>query len=156
MKKTAILSDINGNLEAMNAVLDDVECQRADSVVFLGDAIGYGADSLACLDAMRQRADTYVMGRIEAKVSAQPIEWQTLTTELPDASEILASNLLPWLRARPQSVQLNGLVAIHGNPRGPEHKCLSITELQVRPESCLLYTSPSPRDQRGSRMPSSA
>ena len=23
-------------------------------------------------------------------------------------------------------------------------------------ESCLLYTSPSPRDQRGSRMPSSA
>ena len=26
----------------------------------------------------------------------------------------------------------------------------------VVPESCLLYTSPSPRDQRGSRMPSSA
>ena len=25
-----------------------------------------------------------------------------------------------------------------------------------RPTSCLLYTSPSPRDQRGSRMPSSA
>ena len=24
------------------------------------------------------------------------------------------------------------------------------------PEACLLYTSPSPRDQRGSRMPSSA
>ena len=29
--------------------------------------------------------------------------------------------------------------------------------LIVRPlETCLLYTSPSPRDQRGSRMPSSA
>ena len=26
----------------------------------------------------------------------------------------------------------------------------------VRIEGCLLYTSPSPRDQRGSRMPSSA
>ena len=26
----------------------------------------------------------------------------------------------------------------------------------ARDESCLLYTSPSPRDQRGSRMPSSA
>ena len=26
----------------------------------------------------------------------------------------------------------------------------------VQPMSCLLYTSPSPRDQRGSRMPSSA
>ena len=27
---------------------------------------------------------------------------------------------------------------------------------EARPPSCLLYTSPSPRDQRGSRMPSSA
>ena len=26
----------------------------------------------------------------------------------------------------------------------------------VNPPTCLLYTSPSPRDQRGSRMPSSA
>ena len=30
---------------------------------------------------------------------------------------------------------------------------LSLNEMQ---HSCLLYTSPSPRDQRGSRMPSSA
>ena len=28
--------------------------------------------------------------------------------------------------------------------------------LIVCPKTCLLYTSPSPRDQRGSRMPSSA
>ena len=27
---------------------------------------------------------------------------------------------------------------------------------QLRSHACLLYTSPSPRDQRGSRMPSSA
>ena len=27
---------------------------------------------------------------------------------------------------------------------------------QLAPQTCLLYTSPSPRDQRGSRMPSSA
>ena len=30
------------------------------------------------------------------------------------------------------------------------------TDLNAIPASCLLYTSPSPRDQRGSRMPSSA
>ena len=32
--------------------------------------------------------------------------------------------------------------------------CLAINE--ERCKTCLLYTSPSPRDQRGSRMPSSA
>ena len=30
------------------------------------------------------------------------------------------------------------------------------TDAHVGYEGCLLYTSPSPRDQRGSRMPSSA
>ena len=29
-------------------------------------------------------------------------------------------------------------------------------EIQIRPRSCLLYTSPSPRDRSLSRMPSSA
>ena len=38
--------------------------------------------------------------------------------------------------------------------RGPCVECLR-TDRMVR-ASCLLYTSPSPRDQRGSRMPSSA
>ena len=32
----------------------------------------------------------------------------------------------------------------------------AITKIKVLYEFCLLYTSPSPRDQRGSRMPSSA
>ena len=29
-------------------------------------------------------------------------------------------------------------------------------DIDLHPDNCLLYTSPSPRDQRGSRMPSSA
>ena len=33
---------------------------------------------------------------------------------------------------------------------------LCISRFLHDPQSCLLYTSPSPRDQRGSRMPSSA
>ena len=31
-----------------------------------------------------------------------------------------------------------------------------VDELEAYADTCLLYTSPSPRDQRGSRMPSSA
>ena len=41
--------------------------------------------------------------------------------------------------------------------RGPEHLYLMKEHFaQTVNETCLLYTSPSPRDQRGSRMPSSA
>ena len=34
--------------------------------------------------------------------------------------------------------------------------CILLAALGAQGETCLLYTSPSPRDQRGSRMPSSA
>ena len=38
----------------------------------------------------------------------------------------------------------------------PEFGALQARELQYQPTLCLLYTSPSPRDKRQSRMPSSA
>ena len=37
-----------------------------------------------------------------------------------------------------------------------EYKVVDQTYKQVKPKSCLLYTSPSPRDLSTSRMPSSA
>ena len=40
--------------------------------------------------------------------------------------------------------------------QGKGAEAASLDELFERMENCLLYTSPSPRDQRGSRMPSSA
>ena len=38
----------------------------------------------------------------------------------------------------------------------PDEKCSMHTRMSKLFDICLLYTSPSPRDQRGSRMPSSA
>jgi predicted phosphodiesterase len=38
-----ILSDIHANLEALNAVLHHVRRKHFDQVLFLGDAVGYGA-----------------------------------------------------------------------------------------------------------------
>ena len=47
---------------------------------------------------------------------------------------------------------------IAGNQKGTQGKVLRVFADKNRAivEGCLLYTSPSPRDQRGSRMPSSA
>ena len=43
-----------------------------------------------------------------------------------------------------------------GNPVGDNMALLHVTLDPGHYTNCLLYTSPSPRDQRGSRMPSSA
>ena len=46
------------------------------------------------------------------------------------------------------------VVEVQNTPTGEILGFNGITEWAL--DSCLLYTSPSPRDQRGSRMPSSA
>jgi predicted phosphodiesterase len=60
--RLAVLSDIHGNLEALEAVLDHVEGQSVDQVVCLGDIVGYGADPNLCLDRIRQVARKAVAG----------------------------------------------------------------------------------------------
>ena len=64
-----------------------------------------------------------------------------------NASEIEISNIWTSSTDQIESNIING-------PNGPS---IEITRLTFgSSSSCLLYTSPSPRDQRGSRMPSSA
>jgi predicted phosphodiesterase len=58
----AILSDVHGNLEALQAVVEDWEHEGARRVVFLGDAVGYGANPNECLSILNERADLRVAG----------------------------------------------------------------------------------------------
>jgi predicted phosphodiesterase len=46
----AILSDIHGNLEALQAVLRDIEQHQVNEIYCLGDLIGYGPNPLECVE----------------------------------------------------------------------------------------------------------
>jgi predicted phosphodiesterase len=48
-----IISDIHGNLEAFRAVLAHSARKRRDAVLFLGDAVGYGASPNQVLERLR-------------------------------------------------------------------------------------------------------
>jgi len=52
--RIAILSDIHGNLEALEAVLAEAKSRGYDHLVCLGDVVGYGADPQACVDRIRE------------------------------------------------------------------------------------------------------
>ncbi|MBU0742578.1 metallophosphatase family protein [bacterium] len=52
--KTAIITDIHANLEALRAVLDHARDQGADEYVCLGDVVGYNADPGPCVDEIRR------------------------------------------------------------------------------------------------------
>jgi predicted phosphodiesterase len=47
--KTAFISDIHANIEALQAVLADIEPRGVDRIMCLGDVVNYGPDPAACL-----------------------------------------------------------------------------------------------------------
>lgn len=49
----AFLSDIHGNLEALEAVAGALREERIDDWYCLGDIVGYGADPKACIETVR-------------------------------------------------------------------------------------------------------
>lgn len=58
----ALVSDIHGNLPALEAVFRDIEARRIEEIVCLGDIVGYGADPEACLDVVMARARWSLLG----------------------------------------------------------------------------------------------
>lgn len=63
--KYGLISDIHGNLEALRAVLNDLEKRGVDSIHCLGDVVGYGADPAACLKLVLEHCDTKLLGNHE-------------------------------------------------------------------------------------------
>jgi len=51
--KTAVISDIHSNLEALLPVLEHAGNEGVDEFVCLGDVVGYNADPNACVDLLR-------------------------------------------------------------------------------------------------------
>ncbi len=91
--QTAIISDIHGNLEALNAVLDHARSRRARRVVCLGDIIGYGPNPRECIEALMD-IPICLMGNHEEAVmfygedfnpkAREAIEWTKDQLNSPD------------------------------------------------------------------------
>ena len=61
--KVAIISDIHGNLEALTAVLEDIDKQdKISEILCLGDIVGYGANPNECAEIIKDRCSKVVLG----------------------------------------------------------------------------------------------
>jgi predicted phosphodiesterase len=69
--KVAIISDIHGNRQAFEAVLNDIGEESVGEVWCLGDLVGYGADPDACVDLAREVADVCLAGNHDLAVAGK-------------------------------------------------------------------------------------
>lgn len=67
--KTAIISDVHSNIEALEAVMARIDQERCDRIVCLGDVVGYGASPDECCNLLRERAVPTLLGNHDAAVT---------------------------------------------------------------------------------------
>jgi diadenosine tetraphosphatase ApaH/serine/threonine PP2A family protein phosphatase len=117
----AILSDVHGNLEALRAVLAD--CADADAVLCLGDTVGYGADPLACVDLVAERAEAVVGGNHEHAVTGRmDLAWfnRYARAAAEWTRERLDEDHRAWLDALPLVREVADATLVHASPAQPE------------------------------------
>jgi predicted phosphodiesterase len=131
--RVAILSDVHGNLEALNAVRAALQKERPDHVVIAGDHAMNGPDPAGVIDALREMeasGATIVQGNTDVAVAdfdysaANP----SFTDGVPEifrvaaewAHDALGDERVAWLRRLPTERRLmlddTMLLACHASP----------------------------------------
>ena len=116
----ALLSDIHGNIDALDAVLDDVARHPCCGILCLGDVVGYGPEPARCVQRLMETCVVSVLGNHEAMLF---LIGQLSADELGDTIgkplELAARQLSPaqqqWLRARPITADLDPLTLSHAS-----------------------------------------
>lgn len=123
----AIISDIHGNLEALEAVLEDIQSQGIDKICCLGDIIGYGPNPGECIDHVMNRAAFTILGNHDQAALFDPegfnsgaeraIFWTRKQLELGDR----AANERRWefLGELPRLRRDGKYLFVHGSARNP-------------------------------------
>lgn len=130
--KIAVISDIHGNLAALEAVLADIEARGADLVVNLGDILS-GA-LLPCETADKLMALNFptIKGNHERQVLSGDIGRMGLSDRR--AHETIRPDQRQWLHSLPTSLEFDDVLLVHGTPSSDlEYFLDTVTESGCRP-----------------------
>jgi len=97
--KIAVISDIHGNVAALDAVLADAATRQVDQIVNLGDICSGGLFPRETADRLMPLRLPTIRGNHERQISDQPRERMGLSDR--HAFDHLSAEHLAWLAALP-------------------------------------------------------
>ncbi|NLG16624.1 MAG: metallophosphoesterase family protein [Fibrobacter sp.] len=119
----AIISDIHGNAEALSAVLNDISGRKVDSIICLGDVVGYYPDPEKCIELVKENADFCVAGNHDYAAIGR-IDTQNFTYYAFAAMEWTKQNLSQkskdFLKSLPLTIEKDGMFFTHSSPSNPQ------------------------------------
>jgi predicted phosphodiesterase len=123
-----LISDIHGNYEALEVVLDDIRSQGITEIFCLGDIIGYGPNPRECIDRVMETCCMTLLGNHDQGAMFDPdgfnigaeraIFWTRSQLESPSDRD---QNERRWefLGELPRSYRVGPFLFVHGSPRNP-------------------------------------
>lgn len=130
--KRALISDIHGNLEALQAVLKDIDAVGVDELGCLGDIIGYGPNPCECLDLVISRAKWTVLGNHDQAalfdpegfnpVALRAIYWTRDKLDHGPGGNHQINRRWDFLGELPRSRPDGQWLFVHGSPRDPTNE----------------------------------
>jgi predicted phosphodiesterase len=119
----AVISDIHGNLEALEAVLRDVP-EEVESIFCLGDVIGYGANPDECCNIVRELGMPTISGNHDLAVTdlETDLNWfnPTAAAAVLWTRDHLGVENAEFLRTRPRMMRTDEALFVHGSIRDPD------------------------------------
>lgn len=132
----AILSDVHGNIEALQAILEDIDKRGIKEIYSLGDLIGYGPDPAKCIDLARSFGIN-LLGNHEHAILFEPegfsqrakLAAKWTRNEIERAS-LNGEDLFEFIGALSKRHIENGLLCVHGSPRDPTQEYVFPTDVK--------------------------
>jgi predicted phosphodiesterase len=139
--RVAVISDIHGNLAALEAVLAALDADPVEAVWCLGDVVGYGPQPNDCCDLVRERASVTLCGNHDLAVRGT-IDLEEFSGDAGIAARwtqtVLRDDVREWLNGLTPLGEAEGVALFHGSARDPVWEYVLSDESAV---ATLLMTS---------------
>ena len=131
--RLAVISDIHGNLAALEAVLSDISDRGVSTILNLGDSLSGPFDAAATARRLMSLDLPTVRGNHDRQLLDRPPEKMDLWESWVIGD--LHQDHLSWLKQLPLTLELDGVFLCHATPekdnedwldrRGPEHRLVA-------------------------------
>jgi predicted phosphodiesterase len=163
--QAAVISDIHGNLPALEAVLADINETGAEEIWCLGDVVGYGASPTECTTKVRETCETVLVGNHDLAVLGE-LDTSTFSGAASAAVEWTQAEIDPdalaWLGTLSPSATDKPAALYHASPRDPVWEyvlwpdqaadCIAVQDKRVsligHSHVALFFSVPDEQDRR--------
>jgi len=119
--RVAVLSDVHGNLAALEAVLETAAL-RSDAMWCLGDTVGYGPRPNECVAVVREHCSIVLAGNHDLAATGR-IDASTFSSDAGRAirwtREVLMADIERYLAGLSPAAEHGRVGLYHGSPRDP-------------------------------------